>query len=65
VKEQDKTSLGRRDFLRAMAGAGQVVTAAATDHRSRRHRIGRGKEEGAIRRIRPTSKLLQVKSLSS
>jgi hypothetical protein len=30
MKEQDKTRLGRRDFLRAMsAGAGLAVTAAA------------------------------------
>ena len=30
MKQQDKTKLGRRDFLRAMgAGAGVVVTAAA------------------------------------
>ena len=30
MKQQDKTKLGRRDFLRAMgAGAGVAVTAAA------------------------------------
>ena len=50
MKQQDKTKLGRRDFLRAMgAGAGLAVTTAvplATGAAA--SKIRRGKEESAL-----------------
>ena len=50
MKQQDKTKLGRRDFLRAMgAGAGLAATTAAPlATAAAASEIGRRKEEGAL-----------------
>ena len=67
MKQQDKTKLGRRDFLRAIgAGAGVAATTAVPLASSAAaSEFGRGKEEGALSgKFHRRADLLQGQPLS-